>query len=474
MKNLIQRLQALDTTSTKPISESVIEVSNDTVKSLMRSRNANVRTARSEVDKTVRNKADLYDVSKAQDKEKKAIERESKSAVAVDKRSARIKMSESIDPQEQELMQLYIDGKIDRDEYIDRLQASTVQDYDTVRSDRDPYGHDVAGDFEADLDELSADTLKSYVKRNDARANQEFDKDRDVNKWFKHSADSSNAERKLADKGHTKTSADELDDAYMESLRSLSGIKQPVAECQMDTAPGQSTPANICITAASGAELSTMLKDIMSLAGVRPVTPDQMPTVGDVATVKTIAPKSMQDMIAFIDDEEPEMAEDSMNREWDNSPEEEEGPDGVRTFGDINSGDHRERQKGLPVANPQSANESLVNALYADYKKFVSEAVEAKTKDRQNRMQDAEVKKQGKLEQTSSAQKSLKVDETLKPSKGMSAKEKSALVKKAVSGKDIGKKGPGFAKVEKAADKSGAKDPKAVAGAVMWRTAAKK
>ena len=56
-----------------------------------------------------------------------------------------------------------------------------------------------------------------------------------------------------------------------------------------------------------------------------------------------------------------------------------------------------------------------------------------------------------------------------KPSAGLTKKEKSATVKKAKAGKDIGKKGKGFAAVEKAAKKGGAKDPKAVAAAAMWK-----
>lgn len=55
------------------------------------------------------------------------------------------------------------------------------------------------------------------------------------------------------------------------------------------------------------------------------------------------------------------------------------------------------------------------------------------------------------------------------PSAGLSAEKKSATVKKAKAGGDIGKKGKGFAKVEKAAKASGAKDPKAVAAAAMWK-----
>lgn len=66
------------------------------------------------------------------------------------------------------------------------------------------------------------------------------------------------------------------------------------------------------------------------------------------------------------------------------------------------------------------------------------------------------------------------VAEKKKPSAGMTKKEKSAVVKKAKAGGDIGKPGKGFEKVEKAAAKGGAKDPKAVAAAAMWKGEAKK
>ena len=61
-----------------------------------------------------------------------------------------------------------------------------------------------------------------------------------------------------------------------------------------------------------------------------------------------------------------------------------------------------------------------------------------------------------------------------KPSAGLSKKQKSAIVKKAKKGKDIGKKGKGFKGVVKAAKAGGARDPQAVAAAQMWKTAAKK
>lgn len=66
------------------------------------------------------------------------------------------------------------------------------------------------------------------------------------------------------------------------------------------------------------------------------------------------------------------------------------------------------------------------------------------------------------------------VDEGSKPSAGMTKTEKSAVVKKAKAGTDIGKPGKGFEKVEKAAKKGGARDPKAVAAAAMWKQQAKK
>lgn len=56
-----------------------------------------------------------------------------------------------------------------------------------------------------------------------------------------------------------------------------------------------------------------------------------------------------------------------------------------------------------------------------------------------------------------------------KPSAGLSKEKKSEVVKKAKKGEDIGKKGKGFKEVEKLAKKGGAKDPKAVAAAALWK-----
>lgn len=63
-----------------------------------------------------------------------------------------------------------------------------------------------------------------------------------------------------------------------------------------------------------------------------------------------------------------------------------------------------------------------------------------------------------------------------KPSSGMSKKEKSEVVRKAESGKDMGKKGKGFEEVaEKAAKEYGSKEAgERVAGAAFWKQQAKK
>lgn len=58
-----------------------------------------------------------------------------------------------------------------------------------------------------------------------------------------------------------------------------------------------------------------------------------------------------------------------------------------------------------------------------------------------------------------------------KPSKGLSKKQKSDVVKKAKAGKDIGKKGKGFEKIaDKAAKKYGSKEAgQRVAASAMWK-----
>ena len=60
-----------------------------------------------------------------------------------------------------------------------------------------------------------------------------------------------------------------------------------------------------------------------------------------------------------------------------------------------------------------------------------------------------------------------KVFEAKKPSTGLSKEKKSAVVKKAQAGKDIGKKGKGFEKIAQAA--GGGEKGQKIAAAAMWK-----
>jgi hypothetical protein len=190
-----------------------------------------------------------------------------------------------------------------------------------------------------------------------------------------------------------------MENLNLESLRYLSGLKNTIAECGMMGGGGQ--PASINITAGSGQELTGMLKDIMNLAGVSKVEPHHMPVDSADAgpsTVISAPPMSgaighkmdpnveMHKLMAIVG--EPDQDQDSMNsgepdgegdeekmgednnRMYDSSPDEKVMGDPMAQFGDINSGDHRERQKGLPVAKPM---ETTFKQLMADYEQFIAE-----------------------------------------------------------------------------------------------------
>jgi hypothetical protein len=60
------------------------------------------------------------------------------------------------------------------------------------------------------------------------------------------------------------------------------------------------------------------------------------------------------------------------------------------------------------------------------------------------------------------------LQEAKKPSAGLTKKQKSAVAKKARAGKDIGKKGPGFAKMAKAV--GGGEKGQKIAAAAMWKS----
>jgi hypothetical protein len=168
----------------------------------------------------------------------------------------------------------------------------------------------------------------------------------------------------------------------------LSGVNKTVNECGIPTAMGSNTPATINITAASGSELTGMLKDIMNLAGVHKVEPHHMPidviaspaspieSPSDMASLIKVVSEPEADLDSMNDheeetDEEFLSGEKEENRPWDSSPHEKIRQDGVRKFGDANSGSGKGRIGTQPNAH---TTESIANRLYADYRAFVAEA----------------------------------------------------------------------------------------------------
>ena len=252
-----------------------------------------------------------------------------------------------------------------------------------------------------------------------------------------------------------------------------------VDECGMMPEMGMgmdrpSMPASINVTAGSGEELGNVLKDIMSLAGVKPAGAEE-PLSAEPALAIDVEPaqdmdpnssmRSVMDLMNPADDEEGGEEVDGISGldqdhdgdhdmgdhelEKDDEEDEEEADEGQYDNSpanpikppmfNANKYAHQENQPGqgdrMDGDRPKAyadMNEAT-SSLFAEYKNFVAEA---------------------------------------KPSAGMSAKEKSSLAKKASAGKDIGKPGKSFDKV--AAKAGGGEKGKKIAAAAMWKNAAKK
>ena len=134
-----------------------------------------------------------------------------------------------------------------------------------------------------------------------------------------------------------------------------------------------------------------------------------------------------------------------------------------------NSDMYTESQKHVLQNKLMEAKQKLAKVKIEQAKK-----AEESDKKIEQKAKSSVVKKPVVTNKKAPVNKNKELDEAKSaPSAGMTKTQKSSLVKKARAG-DIGKPGKGFAKVEKAAAKGGAKDPKAVAAAAMWKTAKKK
>lgn len=165
---------------------------------------------------------------------------------------------------------------------------------------------------------------------------------------------------------------------------------QAVEECGMmgSMSSQPHTPASINMTAASGEELSSMLKDIMTLAGrsmggEEPVggadgiaVVDTEPTgdvdVGPEVGVDDHEPSVMRSMLDKLNpgDDEDEPKDEKPVEEYDNSPDvETQGYDSMVPSGnDL----HREKRQ-YPAAQPGDNAMSMEESLMSEWKKFVAE-----------------------------------------------------------------------------------------------------
>ena len=249
-----------------------------------------------------------------------------------------------------------------------------------------------------------------------------------------------------------------MENLNLESLRYLAGVNKTLAECGVGQMSSSGSPASINITAGSGSELTGMLKDIMNLAGLSKVDSNNMPVDSADAGPSTVisAPPmagaqgnkpdmgaEMHKLMAIVDG--PPADRDSMNKKseltdegsedrmYDSSPQEKVMGDPMAQFGDINSGDHRERQKGLPVAKPM---EATFKKLFADYEQFISEgSVKYDKKTGQMKKDDTDSDQRHGLYLNGKLVKTCNTKDEAENTKKRDAKFKTATVKKIVEGK---------------------------------------
>ena len=112
----------------------------------------------------------------------------------------------------------------------------------------------------------------------------------------------------------------------VDSLRYLSGVKNTIAECGMVPPMGTTgTPASFSInaTAATGDEVANMLNNIMTLAGVKEVTPHDMPVDKPTTGITMAPPMSGADQMKKMMDTMNEPSPDGMANDADGQPEDE-------------------------------------------------------------------------------------------------------------------------------------------------------
>lgn len=205
----------------------------------------------------------------------------------------------------------------------------------------------------------------------------------------------------------------ELDE---QNPRVIKEAQAPIEECGIMGMGGMNqphTPASINMTANSGPELTGMLKDIMSLAGLKPVGSDDLGNEPPPAVVSTepgmslanvdgdqldndepIAgndrgeePFDMKSMVAKIDTlNEPADDQEEKVKEWDNEPVDDVNGE-LDNDAMLNTGMHNQDPAGNPGVGDRMdgdrprafAKDSTYESLMAEYQKYINEGIEEET-----------------------------------------------------------------------------------------------
>ena len=234
-----------------------------------------------------------------------------------------------------------------------------------------------------------------------------------------------------------------------------------------------SMPASINVTAGSGEELGNVLKDIMSLAGVKPAGAEE-PLSAEPALAIDVEPEQDMDPNSSM-----RSVMDLMNPDADGGEEEVDGISGLDQDhdGDHDMDDHdleKDNEEDDEEADEGQYDNSPANPIKPPMFNANKYAHQENQPGQGDRMDGTSPKAYADMNEATAdlfAQYKNFVLEG-KPSAGMSAKEKSSLAKKASAGKDIGKPGKSFDKV--AAKAGGGEKGKKIAAAAMWKNAAKK
>lgn len=167
----------------------------------------------------------------------------------------------------------------------------------------------------------------------------------------------------------------------LKDLRNLAGL----SECGMSPMPSApASPATVSMTAASGPELSGMLKDIMSLAGMTKVEPAHLgvvppPMKMTAEPVKAVGPAASDGevMRGIVDkmnvDKDEEGEEKKADEAWDNAPESPEPKEPFDAEALANHENPPGAGKGRRTMQPNATVEEIAERLQAEYVKFIAE-----------------------------------------------------------------------------------------------------